>query len=118
MRFNFIGLFYRESIDLFQELADIFSNDNNQILSRELLMKVRCISYAKVIEFISLSWNSCSDFLSCTVPALYLLQEATAKFPDLDSNNKILRRRNLQKRRSWIENVSKSYKEIDRPRYK
>ena len=55
MRFNFIGLFYRESIDLFQELADIFSNDNNQILSRELLMKVRCISYAKVIEFISLS---------------------------------------------------------------
>nr|XP_022325977.1 ral guanine nucleotide dissociation stimulator-like 1 isoform X2 [Crassostrea virginica] len=59
----------KESIDLFQELADIFSNDNNQILSRELLMK-----------------------------------EATAKFPDLDSNNKILRRRNLQKRRSWIEN--------------
>lgn len=59
----------KESIDLFQELADIFSNDNNQILSRELLMK-----------------------------------EATAKFPDLDSNNKILQRRNLQKRRSWIEN--------------
>ncbi|XP_048775777.1 ral guanine nucleotide dissociation stimulator-like 1 isoform X4 [Ostrea edulis] len=59
----------KESIDTFQELADIFSNDNNQILSRELLMK-----------------------------------EATAKFADLDSNNKMLRRRNLQKRRSWIEN--------------
>lgn len=55
----FICLSSRESIDLFQELADIFSNDNNQILSRELLMKVRCILYAKVTVFISPSWNSC-----------------------------------------------------------
>ncbi|XP_021345418.1 ral guanine nucleotide dissociation stimulator-like 1 [Mizuhopecten yessoensis] len=59
----------KESIALFQELADIFSNENNQIASRELLMK-----------------------------------EATAKFPDVDSNNKSLRRRNMAKRQSWIEN--------------
>ncbi|KAJ8311804.1 hypothetical protein KUTeg_010641 [Tegillarca granosa] len=59
----------KESIALFQELSEIFSNENNQIASRELLMK-----------------------------------EATAKFPDVDSSNKTLRRRNMQKRQSWIEN--------------
>ena len=34
------------------------------------------------------------------------LQEATAKFPDVDSSNKTLRRRNQMKRQSWIDNVS------------
>ncbi|XP_050398987.2 ral guanine nucleotide dissociation stimulator-like 1 isoform X1 [Patella vulgata] len=54
---------------LFTELSEIFSNENNQITSRELLMK-----------------------------------EATAKFPDIESQNKTLQRRNLLKRQSWIEN--------------
>lgn len=59
----------KEMVVLFEELSDIFSGENNQINSRELLMK-----------------------------------EATAKFPDLDSQNKSLKRKNLQKRRSWIDN--------------
>ncbi|KAK3088008.1 hypothetical protein FSP39_013341 [Pinctada imbricata] len=59
----------KESIELFQDLSEIFSNENNQIASRELLMK-----------------------------------EATAKFPALDSSSKTRRRRNMQKRQSWIEN--------------
>ncbi|KAL3871362.1 hypothetical protein ACJMK2_039369 [Sinanodonta woodiana] len=58
----------KESLDLFEELSGIFSNENNQMVSRNLLMK-----------------------------------EATAKFPEVDSSNKILRRRNIQKRQSWIE---------------
>ena len=33
-------IFFRESIELFQKLAEIFSNENNQIASREVLMKV------------------------------------------------------------------------------
>ncbi|KAL5011520.1 hypothetical protein ScPMuIL_010071 [Solemya velum] len=33
-----------------------------------------------------------------------LMKEATAKFPDVDSSNKTLRRKNIQKRQSWIEN--------------
>lgn len=40
---------------------------------------------------------------------LCVLQEATAKFSDVDSNNKTLRRRNIAKRQSWIENVSVDY---------
>ena len=32
---------YRESLARFDELSDIFSNENNQIASRNLLMKVR-----------------------------------------------------------------------------
>nr|KAG5693399.1 hypothetical protein BaRGS_009872 [Batillaria attramentaria] len=60
----------KDMVVLFEELSDIFSGENNQINSRELLMK-----------------------------------EATAKFPDLDSQNKTLKRKNLQKRRSWIDNV-------------
>lgn len=59
----------KETVVLFEELSDIFSGENNQINSRELLMK-----------------------------------EATAKFPDLDSQNKTLKRKNMQKRRSWIDN--------------
>ncbi|PVD22270.1 hypothetical protein C0Q70_18078 [Pomacea canaliculata] len=59
----------KETIVLFDELSDIFSGENNQLNSRELLMK-----------------------------------EATAKFPDLDSQNKSLKRKNMQKRRSWIDN--------------
>ncbi|KAK7095563.1 ral guanine nucleotide dissociation stimulator-like 1 isoform X1 [Littorina saxatilis] len=59
----------KESVVLFEELSDIFSGENNQFNSRELLMK-----------------------------------EATAKFPDLDSQNKSLKRKNMQKRRSWIDN--------------
>ncbi|XP_076455444.1 ral guanine nucleotide dissociation stimulator-like 1 isoform X2 [Babylonia areolata] len=59
----------KETVVLFEELSDIFSGDNNQLNSRELLMK-----------------------------------EATAKFPDLESQNKTLKRKNLQKRRSWIDN--------------
>ena len=31
---------FRESIELFQDLSEIFSNENNQLSSRELLMKV------------------------------------------------------------------------------
>ncbi|ESP00875.1 hypothetical protein LOTGIDRAFT_238436 [Lottia gigantea] len=54
---------------LFTELSEIFSEENNQITSRELLMK-----------------------------------EATAKFPDIESQNKTLQRRNQLKRQSWIEN--------------
>lgn len=59
----------KESIELFQKLAEIFSNENNQIASRELLMK-----------------------------------EATAKFPEVDVSSKTTRRRNMQKRQSWIDN--------------
>ncbi|KAH9514515.1 Ral guanine nucleotide dissociation stimulator-like 1 [Bulinus truncatus] len=59
----------KDAMVLFEELSEIFSVENNQINSRELLMK-----------------------------------EATAKFPDLDSQSKSLKRKNLQKRRSWIDN--------------
>ncbi|XP_035828433.1 ral guanine nucleotide dissociation stimulator-like 1 isoform X2 [Aplysia californica] len=59
----------KDSMVLFEELSEIFSVENNQLNSRELLMK-----------------------------------EATAKFPDLDSQSKSLKRKNLQKRRSWIDN--------------
>ncbi|CAG2192120.1 RGL [Mytilus edulis] len=59
----------KESIELFQRLAEIFSSENNQIASRELLMK-----------------------------------EATAKFPEVDTSSKTTRRRNMQKRQSWIDN--------------
>ncbi|XP_041370926.1 ral guanine nucleotide dissociation stimulator-like isoform X2 [Gigantopelta aegis] len=59
----------KEAMILFEELSEIFSGENNQINSRELLMK-----------------------------------EATAKFPDLDSHHKTLKRRNMLKRQSWIEN--------------
>ncbi|CAL1534302.1 unnamed protein product [Lymnaea stagnalis] len=59
----------KDTMTLFEELSEIFSVDNNQLNSRELLMK-----------------------------------EATAKFPDLDSQSKSLKRKNLQKRRSWIDN--------------
>ncbi|XP_059157681.1 ral guanine nucleotide dissociation stimulator-like 1 isoform X1 [Physella acuta] len=59
----------KDAMVLFEELSEIFSVENNQINSRELLMK-----------------------------------EATAKFPDLDSQSKTLKRKNLQKRRSWIDN--------------
>ncbi|XP_063422433.1 ral guanine nucleotide dissociation stimulator-like 1 isoform X1 [Mytilus trossulus] len=59
----------KESIELFQRLAEIFSSENNQIASRELLMK-----------------------------------EATAKFPEVDISSKTTRRRNMQKRQSWIDN--------------
>ncbi|XP_052789709.1 ral guanine nucleotide dissociation stimulator-like 1 isoform X1 [Mya arenaria] len=63
------GLLPKESIAEFEELSKIFSNENNQLASRNLLMK-----------------------------------EATAKFPDVDSSNKTLRRRNQMKRQSWIDN--------------
>ncbi|XP_046332813.2 ral guanine nucleotide dissociation stimulator-like 1 isoform X8 [Haliotis rufescens] len=59
----------KDTMVLFEELSEIFSGENNQLNSRELLMK-----------------------------------EATAKFPDLDSQNKTLKRRNMQKRQSWIDN--------------
>ncbi|GFO45727.1 ral guanine nucleotide dissociation stimulator-like 1, partial [Plakobranchus ocellatus] len=59
----------KDTMTLFEELSEIFSVENNEINSRELLMK-----------------------------------EATAKFPDLESQCKSLKRRNLQKRRSWIDN--------------
>ncbi|GFR64286.1 Ral guanine nucleotide dissociation stimulator-like 1 [Elysia marginata] len=59
----------KDTMTLFEELSEIFSVENNEINSRELLMK-----------------------------------EATAKFPDLDSQSKSLKRRNMQKRRSWIDN--------------
>ncbi|KAK3732491.1 hypothetical protein RRG08_030691 [Elysia crispata] len=59
----------KDTMTLFEELSEIFSVENNEINSRELLMK-----------------------------------EATAKFPDLESQSKSLKRRNMQKRRSWIDN--------------
>ncbi|CAG5124735.1 unnamed protein product, partial [Candidula unifasciata] len=59
----------KDTMVLFEELSEIFSVENNQINSRELLMK-----------------------------------EATAKFPDLESQSRSLKRKNLQKRRSWIDN--------------
>lgn len=60
---NCFDLFYRESIALFQELADIFSNENNQIASRELLMKV------------SIQFNgSLIQSQSCTVYSFKFLQ--------------------------------------------
>ncbi|KAH3792902.1 ral guanine nucleotide dissociation stimulator-like 1 [Dreissena polymorpha] len=63
------GLLPKESLAVFEELSEIFSNENNQLASRNLLMK-----------------------------------EATAKFPEVDSSNKTLRRRNQMKRQSWIDN--------------
>ncbi|KAL4219215.1 Ral guanine nucleotide dissociation stimulator-like 1 [Mactra antiquata] len=63
------GALPKESVAVFDELSQIFSNENNQLASRNLLMK-----------------------------------EATAKFPDVDSSNKTLRRRNQIKRQSWIDN--------------
>ncbi|XP_060590682.1 ral guanine nucleotide dissociation stimulator-like 1 isoform X2 [Ruditapes philippinarum] len=63
------GALPKESLAVFEELSEIFSNENNQLASRNLLMK-----------------------------------EATAKFPDVDSANKTLQRRNRMKRQSWIDN--------------
>ena len=37
---------------------------------------------------------------------IHLFKEATAKFPNVDSSNKTLRRKNQLKRQSWIDNVS------------
>lgn len=59
----------KETLARFEELSDLFSNENNQIASRNLLMK-----------------------------------EATAKFPNVDSSNKTLKRKNQLKRQSWIDN--------------
>lgn len=38
-------LCYRESLAVFEELSGIFSNENNQIASRNLLMKVGCNTF-------------------------------------------------------------------------
>lgn len=63
------GSLPKDNLAVFKDLSNIFSNDDNQLTSRNLLMK-----------------------------------EATAKFPDVDSSNRTLRRRNQQKRQSWIDN--------------
>ena len=38
---SLVQLSFRETLARFEELSDLFSNENNQIASRNLLMKVR-----------------------------------------------------------------------------
>jgi len=42
---------YRESVAVFEELSDIFSNENNQLASRNLLMKVHIQAYMSLQAF-------------------------------------------------------------------
>ena len=46
-----VVVMYRESVAVFEELSDIFSNENNQLASRNLLMKVRIQAYMSLQAF-------------------------------------------------------------------
>lgn len=66
------------------------------------------INISQLLQIFQILHNTifCSMILMYYFHCVLLLKEATAKFPDLESQSRSLKRKNLQKRRSWIDNVS------------
>ncbi|OXB84327.1 UNVERIFIED_CONTAM: hypothetical protein H355_007210, partial [Colinus virginianus] len=72
---------------MFEELSDIFSDHDNYLTSRELLMKVS-ISLIRKAYIAMISCRRCRQLTSSINCLLHPLQEGTSKFANLDSSVK------------------------------